>query len=31
MPEGLEVGWGPQDVADLIEYIETADAGSGSK
>jgi len=31
MPEGVEVGWTPQDLADLIEYIETADAGSGSK
>ena len=28
MPEGLEVGWSPQDLADLMEYIETADAGS---
>ena len=28
MPEGLEAGLNPQDLADLIEYIETADAGS---
>jgi putative membrane-bound dehydrogenase-like protein len=28
MPEGLEAGLRPQDLADLIEYIETADAGS---
>ena len=25
MPEGLEAGMSPQDLADLIEYIETAD------
>jgi len=24
MPEGLEVGLTPQDLADLLEYIETA-------
>ena len=28
MPEGLEAGLTPQDLADLIEYIENADAGS---
>jgi len=27
MPEGLEAGLTPQDLADLIEYVETADAG----
>ncbi len=27
MPEGLEAGLQPQDLADLISYIETADAG----
>jgi len=27
MPEGLEASLTPQDLADLIEYIETADAG----
>ena len=26
MPEGLEAGLAPQDLADLISYIETADA-----
>jgi putative heme-binding domain-containing protein len=26
MPEGLEAGLGPQDLADIIQYIETADA-----
>jgi hypothetical protein len=25
MPEGLEAGMVPQDLADLIEYIETTD------
>jgi putative heme-binding domain-containing protein len=25
MPEGLEAGMAPQDLADLIEYIETTD------
>ena len=28
MPEGLEAGLAPQDFADLIEYIETAEQGS---
>jgi len=26
VPEGLEAGLAPQDLADLIEYIETAEA-----
>ena len=26
MPEGLEAGLTPQDLADLLQYVETADA-----
>jgi putative membrane-bound dehydrogenase-like protein len=28
MPEGVEAGMSPQDLADLLEYIETAEGGS---
>jgi putative membrane-bound dehydrogenase-like protein len=31
MPEGLEAALAPQDMADLLNYIESAEAGSGSK